>query len=602
MIPGLVAHLWQSTLFAGVAWLLTLALRKNPAQVRHRIWFIASVKFLIPFSLLVGLGTLVPWHAATPPIHSGWMTEAEQIAQPLTAFPIVTARVAAMRDGADRNYFAASALALWVCGFAAIAICWVKRWRRVQVLQKSAELVRMEFPVAVMSADGLIEPGIFGIFRPVLLLPEGIEQRIDSAQLDAILAHELCHIRRHDNLTAAIHMAVQAIFWFHPLVWWLGARLVDERERACDEEVLRLGSKPQIYAAGILNVCRLYTETPLVCVSGVTGADLKKRIEAIMKNRGELRVNLTKKVALAVAGVAALAVPIIIGALNGPAILAQAPADWQARAGGNMTFEVASVKLSKGEFVPPNIPLNFGEAYSPTGGYFRADFPLSVYIEFAYKIWPTEDQEREMFAHSPKWVTTDRYSIDARSPGNPTKDQMRLMVQSLLADRFKMATHFETHEGPVLALTSIQAGKLGPKLIPHADGPSCDKPGSSPGAGSPDGFPPGCGSFAMLRMSGGALMLTGSRDISMDMLAASLAHILGQGRTVIDRTGLTGKFDFTLEWAPDPLPSDSPAAPQTPAGPTSLQALRDELGLKVESTRGPVQVLVVDAVERPSDN
>ena len=108
-----------------------------------------------------------------------------------------------------------------------------------------------------MSAPGLVEPGVFGIFRPVLLLPEGIAERLDQAQLEAILAHELCHIRRRDNLTAAIHMAVQATFWFHPLVWWLGARLVDERERACDEEVLRLGNKPQVYAEGILNVCKL---------------------------------------------------------------------------------------------------------------------------------------------------------------------------------------------------------------------------------------------------------------------------------------------------------------------------------------------------------
>ena len=126
-----------------------------------------------------------------------------------------------------------------------------------------------------MSAPGLVEPGVFGVFRPILLLPEGIGARLNEPQLEAILAHELCHVRRRDNLTATIHMAVQAVFWFHPLVWWLGARLVDERERACDEEVLRLGNRPQVYAAGILNICKLYVESPLACVSGVTGADLK---------------------------------------------------------------------------------------------------------------------------------------------------------------------------------------------------------------------------------------------------------------------------------------------------------------------------------------
>ena len=78
---------------------------------------------------------------------------------------------------------------------------------------------------------------------------------------------------------------MEAVFWFHPLVWWIGARLVEERERACDEGVLTLGNEPRTYADAILSVCKLYVESPLVCVSGVTGADLKKRIEAIMMNR-----------------------------------------------------------------------------------------------------------------------------------------------------------------------------------------------------------------------------------------------------------------------------------------------------------------------------
>jgi beta-lactamase regulating signal transducer with metallopeptidase domain len=89
----------------------------------------------------------------------------------------------------------------------------------------------------------------------VLLLPEGIADRLAPAQYDAIVAHEmLCHVQRRDNLTGAAHLIVEAIFWFHPLVWWIRARLLEERERACDEAVLQSGSKPQRYAEGILNV------------------------------------------------------------------------------------------------------------------------------------------------------------------------------------------------------------------------------------------------------------------------------------------------------------------------------------------------------------
>ena len=114
--------------------------------------------------------------------------------------------------------------------------------------------------------------------------PRRIAERLGDEQVEAILAHELSHVRRRDNLAAALHMIVQALFWFHPLVWWVGARLVDERERACDEEVIRLGSEPQVYAESILKTCELYVESRLVCVAGVTGSDLKQRIEAIMSD------------------------------------------------------------------------------------------------------------------------------------------------------------------------------------------------------------------------------------------------------------------------------------------------------------------------------
>ena len=97
-------------------------------------------------------------------------------------------------------------------------------------------------------------------------------------QLEAVFAHELCHVRRRDNLTAALHMIVEAVFWFHPLVWWLGARMVDERERACDEDVLRLGGEPQVYAESVLKVCEFYLESPVACVAGVTGSNLQKRM------------------------------------------------------------------------------------------------------------------------------------------------------------------------------------------------------------------------------------------------------------------------------------------------------------------------------------
>ena len=114
--------------------------------------------------------------------------------------------------------------------------------REVDTLRQLERTRRSHKPLAVFLSIGPVEPGVFGVFRPVLLWPAGISKHLQDNHVEAILAHEVAHVRRRDNLTAAIHMVVEAIFWFHPMVWWLGARLAEERERACDEEVLQLGS------------------------------------------------------------------------------------------------------------------------------------------------------------------------------------------------------------------------------------------------------------------------------------------------------------------------------------------------------------------------
>jgi len=597
MIPSIAAHLWQSTIFAVVAGLVAFALRQNPARVRYWIWFTASAKFLLPFSILTGLGSLLPHPSAAPAIRTEWVSSLQQFAEPLA----VPSALPAASVG--YGFLTTFLLAAWACGFAAVAICWSIRWNRVRKLRDSACLVDapIEFPIPILSAAAPIEPGVFGVFRPVLLLPEGIAAELTPAQLRAILAHESCHLRRKDNFTATLHMAVQAIFWFHPLIWWIGASLIDERERACDEDVLRRGFQPDLYAAGILSVCKSYLSSPLACLSGVTGSDLKKRITAIMRNRHVIALSLPKKAALAVGAVAVIALPIAFG-------VAQED-DWQAKAGGKMSFEVASVKLDKGEFVPPSFAMNASEAYRPLNGRFHADFPLWTYVKFAYKVSLGGDAEKDVLARAPKWVAEDRYAIEARTPGNPTKDQVRLMMQALLAERFQVAVHFESKEFPALAIVQVKPGKLGPRVHAYADDPPCpadDTPrpappgvirGEEPDTGI---FPTGCDNPAMVRQQNGRSTL-GLRHATMDMIASALAGFVGQGRTVVDGTGLTGRYDFTLQFTPETTAPPGAEA-SDPAGPTPLQALHDQLGLKLESTRAKLRILVIDKVERPSEN
>jgi uncharacterized protein (TIGR03435 family) len=538
----------------------------------------------------------------------------DRFSQPLflqDALPVLASSAGALLDG--RNMLDWVLAGLWLCGV--VFVAWIRLcgWRRIRLLVGASAPTNITAPIEVRASPGLLEPGVVGSIRPVLLLPQGIAERLTPTEMNAILTHELCHVRRRDNLLACIHMIVEAIFWFHPLVWWIGARLLNERERACDEDVLSRGNEPGIYAEAILNVCRLYSESPLPCVSGITGSDLKRRIELIMRNRPMHGLSPGKKLTLGIAGLVGFMAPITVGVVK--AVWAQEIPGWQTKAGGKMAFEVASVRLSTGkQFLPPSVPLDAGERYQPTGGLFRADFPLWSYIQFAYKLWWPAEGQRKVIDRLPKWVTTDRYSIEARAAGNPAKDQLRLMVQSLLADRFKLAAHFETDEVPVLALTLVKEGKLGPKLIPHADGRACGDPAAPIGpvaagimrgeeAAGPGNFPPMCGSLALIRRPDGTL-LAGYRNVTMDLLATSLSGIVGLGRPLVNRTGLSGRFDFTLAWAAEPGPSspDSPAGASEPPGPSAIQAFRDQLGLKLESARGPVPILVIDRVERPSEN
>jgi hypothetical protein len=215
--------------------------------------------------------------------------------------------------------------ALWACGMLVVAVTRVRGWLRIRTAVRQSVRTTIALPdphVDVRTAPGVLEPGVVGIWYPVLLLPAGIEHQLTSAQLQSVLAHEQCHVRRRDNLTAFVHIAVETMFWFHPLVWWIGARLVAERERACDEAVLVLGVQPRDYAEGIVNVCKHYVESPIACVAGVTGSNLKQRIEDIMLNRIGRPLSLTRKMMLTAAAVCALATPVVVGALA-PRVRAQ---------------------------------------------------------------------------------------------------------------------------------------------------------------------------------------------------------------------------------------------------------------------------------------
>jgi len=289
-----VEHLWQSTLCAVLAALLVLALPRSSARTRHAIWLVASLKFLVPLSLVVAAGRIAGAWLSTFAVLPGsstfrWLDQSLGFLR-IDATPSSDSTTGAVLVGV--------LAAAWMCGTIALAVRRVVEWRGLWAVTRQASplshgreveaLTRagVRFPqaagVPIVQHASRAEPGVLGVVRPTLVWPAGLSGRLSNAELDAIVMHEACHVQRRDNLASLVHVAIETIFWFHPMVWWIGARLVDERERACDEEVLEMGTDNRSYAEGIVKVCGFCLRAPAAFVAGVGGAGLSDRVEGIL--------------------------------------------------------------------------------------------------------------------------------------------------------------------------------------------------------------------------------------------------------------------------------------------------------------------------------
>ncbi len=369
MLAAIVDHLWQSTLIAVPAAGLAFALRRHAASVRYWIWFAAALKFLLPLAVLTALGAGLSWRVAEPGrtgTEDRWTEIAAMLVLPMgtmrqatidpdasSAFNGAGTMSPSAAPGLSSNPFAggesqlgdddsaessslaagrrsllsALAVAIWLVGAVGVIAVWSTRYRRLHLLARNAVPVLLDLPEArgieIRMTDQPIEPGLFGIRSPILLLPAGIVDRLSRDELAALIRHERCHLERWDNLTALAPMLVAALFWFYPLVWWIGARLVDERERACDEAVLAAGVAADTYARGILEVCALYLRSPLPCAAGVGGGRLGRRIAEVLSGRTSAALGAFPRIALLSLPLAVLALPFGVGLMTAPPALAQ---------------------------------------------------------------------------------------------------------------------------------------------------------------------------------------------------------------------------------------------------------------------------------------
>jgi uncharacterized protein (TIGR03435 family) len=278
---------------------------------------------------------------------------------------------------------------------------------------------------------------------------------------------------------------------------------------------------------------------------------------------------------------------------------------WETLAGGKMEFDVASVRQNNSNSKPEsNVSLTAGKTYSPAGGVFSAtNQSLFTYILFAYKVRLNEavDQWKRL----PEWARIETFDIQAKTEDrNPTKDQMRLMMQSLLEDRFKLAVHWETRVVPVFAMVPVKPGRLGPQLKPHPADSPCSTESPKPSAvpipvetllGV---WPEECGNGDDMWATRPVRMRAGARDVSMADIAGWLSAEGDTDLPIVDRTGLSGNFDLVIEFAPEHGFSTN----VDPSVPTFPDALKDQLGLKLERQKVSATFFIINRIERPPEN
>jgi uncharacterized protein (TIGR03435 family) len=554
---------------------------------------------LLPFSWLIALGSRLSW---SRPIDSNqaFFVALNSVGRPFTTPAVSVLPQVASQPGVHILVDLIPALlAIWLCGAAFLAVFWFLRWTRIAAIARAAAPLRqgrevdalggltrafgISVRVHLLSTNASLEPGIFGFFRPVLVWPNAISAHLSDSHLQSILAHELCHVRRLDNLTAALHTIVESLFWFHPLVWWLGARLIEERELACDEEVVEFGGNRRVYAESILKICEFCTSPPLACVSGVTGADLKRRISRIMKEETMNKLDFVRKLLLATAAIGVVVFPLVLGLTSAPRTRAASPADDPAQA--SFTFESVSIKSGKGASISHT-------ALANSSGATMTNIPLRQLILLAYEL-----QDDRVYG-GPEWLSTNPYDVTVKFdtattaklkelPPDQNAFARRRMLQSLLAERFQLKVHRDTKELPVFALVVAEGG---PKLKEATPGNTYPD-----GIKLSDGKPGGPGMMAGGPSADGVISQT-AQAVSMSSLAQRLSW--QTGRTVLDMTGLRGNYDFTLQWKSDSSNASGPSG----SDPAFLSALNQQLGLKLEPQKALLEVLVIDHAEQPKDN
>jgi uncharacterized protein (TIGR03435 family) len=622
----------KATLIIGVALAVARLARRSRAAVRHVVLAAAfAVLLLLPIAALVAPAIRVTVPIAAPDGIAAAPIDAVAGTVPVPAVSSADPGVAAA--AAKESWFSTPALlaAVWTTGTAVfllpvIAGLWQLRrlhtsglpWRQgraiVDALAADGGIRRR---IDVLLHESMPGPMTCGAVRPAIVLPVDAPHW-PGEELQRAIVHELEHVRRGDWLIHCLARTACACYWFHPLVWMAWRELSLEAERACDDAVLRRAEATAYADQLVLLARRLSSSGNPPVLAMANRADLAARVLAVLDPRQPRGRAGVGSVALVV-GAAAVVVTIVSPLRVVTEASATSPA--QVAAAATEKFELISIRPCIDE--PPTPP---GQRSSQGG--FPAVSPGRFFIEcgtverlistaYVQNGEPLINQaarigDVQWLKGLPGWVRSEKFTIEAKAEGDPDRKViLGPMLRNLLEDRFQLKIHRATDEAAMYEMTVAKGGL---KIQPIGED-GCTKLDPANPLGREEmralaaGPKPVCGNMNM--MNGNGLMRWGLGGTTMKGFAGTLSAFMD--RHVIDKTGVEGQFNLRLEFlldehvpgadkreraGPPPLPADAPAVD----GPTIFTALEQQLGLKLEPTKGPHGFLVIDRVERPSPN
>ena len=610
----LVHFVWQGTVIGLLAALLLRVLRGSSATARYATACVALGAMLLAPAITVvsvsqSLDAIAPLTLLSKPSDPDATLPAAAITT------IARTPVEHLRAAVTVDTLLPLVVLVWSVGVALLAFriaggAWrVHRIHRAALAmapsrwsaeaQRVADRIGLSRVLRVVDAAMIATPTVVGYLRPVVLLPIAACSTLSPAQVEAILAHELAHIRRHDGLVNLLQVLAETVLFYHPAVWWVSSRIRTEREHCCDDVAVAACGDPVRYAEALTELAAWSTPPPRLALSATSGS-LIQRVRRILMPR---RHAASSRQGLAVAAVMlAFLVPLTV------VVRTQVPA-------GEIVTAMRDGSLSR-TFGPRDVNRILGYELFPAPARFPTDdprdarawdvtvervggqmpfkgFPARSLIRYAYDLAETP------VVGGPAWLDQESVSFTATTSATTLNDDFRLAIREALEQQFHLVTHHEVRDFPAYALT-LANGQPGPNLKP-SDGTCVTSEMVQEAARSGRRVANG----QRTRVCGHDHSFTGRAGVGVT--PADLAASIGRSwvdREVVDQTGLQGRFDYRLDLGIVPLSIAVTARPalEPVFRPFGVQpfpkALEEQLGLKLEETTVSHEVLVIDSAER----